>query len=79
MRVHARLFATLARHLPGTTAGATIEVDLSEGATVATLLASLGVPLEEARMVFVNGRARPLDWALQPGDEVGAFPPIGGG
>lgn len=79
MRVHAKLFATLARHRPGTTAGAVIEVDLPESATIAELLAKLGVPEEEARMIFVNGRARPADWPLQPGDEVGAFPPIGGG
>lgn len=79
MLVRAKLFATLARHRPGTMPGAALEVDLPEGATVAALLAELGVPLEEARMIFVNGRARPPDWALQPGDVVGIFPPIGGG
>ena len=79
MLVRAKLFATLARHLPGTRPGATIEVDLPEGATVADLLAKLHVPLAEARMFFVNGRVRPVDWALQPNDEVGVFPPIGGG
>lgn len=79
MRVRVRLFATLTRHLPGSTAGATIEVDLPAGATVASLLARIGVPQGEAHVAFVNGRIRSLDWPLQPGDEVGLFPPIGGG
>lgn len=79
MLVRAKLFATLARHLPGTRPGATVEVDLPEGATVADLLAKLHVPLEEARMFFVNGRVRAADSVLQPGDEVAVFPPIGGG
>jgi len=79
MRVRVRLFATLARYLPGTVPGVTIETDLPEGASIEDLLVGLGVPPDEARMVFVNGRARPLDWALEPGDEVGVFPPIGGG
>lgn len=79
MLVRARLFATLAHYLPDTPPGATVEVDLLEGASIEILLARLGVPPAEARMLFVNGRARPLEWVLQPGDEVGVFPPIGGG
>ena len=56
-----------------------VEVELAEGATIEALLAKLGVPLAEARMIFVNGRARSPEWALQAGDEVGILPPIGGG
>jgi len=39
----------------------------------------LNLPREEVKVAFVNGRTRPLDWPLQPEDEVGIFPPIGGG
>jgi molybdopterin converting factor small subunit len=39
----------------------------------------LGLPDDVVRVVFVNGRARPRDWALSDGDELGIFPPIGGG
>jgi molybdopterin converting factor small subunit len=74
-----RLFATLRRCLDGVAVGAATEVELPDGATVADLLAMLGVPLAEAKVAFVNGRARPMEWPLQPGDEVGIFPPIGGG
>jgi len=79
MRVRVRLFAMLRHYLPDVPVGGYAERDLPEGATVSDLLASLGVPETEARVVFVNGRARPPDWRLQPGDEVGIFPPIGGG
>jgi sulfur carrier protein ThiS len=73
------MFAMLRRYLPDVPLGGYTERDLPEGATVSDLLATLGVPEAEARVVFVNGRARPPDWHLQPGDEVGIFPPIGGG
>jgi molybdopterin converting factor small subunit len=28
---------------------------------------------------FVNGRARPMDWRLEPDDDVGIFPLVAGG
>jgi len=79
MLVRAKLFATLTRYLPGMLPGTPTEVELPEGATVADLLARLGVPSAEARMFFVNGRVRPANWVLQANDEVAIFPPIGGG
>ncbi len=79
MRVGVRLFATLRHYLPQAAPGASAAVELPDAATVADLLARLGVPASETKVVFVNGRARPLDWTLAPGDEVGVFPPIGGG
>ncbi len=79
MRVRVRVYATLRRYLPQAASGAMFETDLPEGATVASLLARLQLPETEVKVTFVNGRARPLDWPLAPGDEVGIFPPIGGG
>jgi len=52
---------------------------LPEGATIADLIHHLNLPAEEVKLAFVNGRARPEDWRLEPGDEVGIFPPVGGG
>ncbi len=79
MRVRVKLFATLRRYAPGEAAGVPFEADLPEGATMADLFKHLDLPAEEVRVAFVNGRARPEDWRLAPGDEVGIFPPIGGG
>jgi len=79
MRVWVRLYATLRAYLPGAASGAKMTVELSEGATVGDLVKQLGLPSDEVKVTFVNGRARSPDWVLQPGDEVGVFPPIGGG
>ena len=79
LTVYVKVFATLLRHLPGWTSGEVKEVVLPAGATVRTLVDELGLPREDVKVVFVNGRARPLDWELAGGDEVGIFPPVGGG
>lgn len=77
--VQVRLFATLRRHYPRLGVGEAMQVELAEGATVAHLIEHLGLPAEQVRVVFVNGVARGEDHPLAPGDEVGIFPPVGGG
>ncbi len=79
MIVRAKLFATLRHYAPNGKAGAPFEVDLLDGATIADLIRQLNLPDEEVKVAFVNGRARPEEWRLEPGDEVGIFPPVGGG
>lgn len=56
-----------------------MELDLGEGHTVADALALLGIPVAEAKLCFVNGHRQEPDGCLQDGDELGIFPPIGGG
>ncbi len=79
MHIRIKLFATLTRHVPGAHSGIPWPVNLPEGATIADLIKKLQIPAEEVKVVFVNGRAHPYDWQLKEGDEVGIFPPIGGG
>ena len=79
MQVQVKLFATLTQHLPGIRPGSPFEVDLPDGATLADLVRQLNLPQAEVRVIFVNARAQPLSHVLNPGDEVGIFPPIGGG
>jgi molybdopterin converting factor small subunit len=79
MVVRVRLFAGLGIYVPGAPSGIALDVEMVDGASVRELIASLGVPCDEVRTTFVNGRARPLDWPLQPEDEVGIFPAVGGG
>jgi molybdopterin converting factor small subunit len=79
MRVRVKLFAGLGRFREGTSPGAPFEWELSEPATLQRLVESLRLPREDIKVTFVNGRARPLDWALAAGDEVGIFPAVGGG
>ncbi len=79
MLVQVKLFATLGRHLADAPPGTPFNTELRDGATVRDLVDALGLPPAEVRVVFVNGRARPMDHVLEHGDEVGIFPPVGGG
>jgi len=70
-----RLFATLQKFnppSPGT-------YPITPGTTVKELLRQLGVPLEKAKLIFVNGLKKDLDARLEGGERVGIFPPVGGG
>lgn len=88
MQISVKLFATLVQEIPESflahhpgefRAGRPITIELPEGSSIADLLDHLALSAEKVKVVFVNGRKRELDYALQPGDEVGVFPPIGGG
>jgi molybdopterin converting factor small subunit len=77
--VHVKLFATLRRYRPGLGLGEAFPVELQEGATVGDLVRQLDLPAEEVKIVFVNALFRDLDHILADGDELGIFPPVGGG
>lgn len=79
MRIRVKLFATLSRYQAAVAPGVPVETELPDGATVANLLQQLELPATEARVIFVNGLIRAAGWPLQAGDEVGIFPPLGGG
>jgi molybdopterin synthase sulfur carrier subunit len=79
MRVRVKLFATLGRYFGNAAPGVPFEIDIPDGATLADLVNRLKLPREEVKVFFVKGRARPIDWPLEPGDEVGIFPLIAGG
>ena len=79
IQVRVKLFATLGRYALNGVAGAPFEMDFSEGAILDDLVDRLNLPRDEVKVFFVNGRARPKDWILKPGDEVGIFPLVAGG
>jgi len=79
MLVRVKLFATLGRFRPGERPGSPFTFAVDEGATVADLTARLGLPEAEVKVVFVNGLVQPPTYVLRAADEVGIFPPIGGG
>jgi molybdopterin converting factor small subunit len=57
----------------------TAEIEVADNAAVSDLVDRLELPAGQVKVVFVNGHARQPDWLLNPGDEVGIFPPVGGG
>jgi molybdopterin converting factor small subunit len=79
MKVTVKLFATLTRFGQGEKAGTPFIIELSEGATLQDLVGLLKIPAEETRVIFVNGIIQEPDYKLKDKEEVGLFPPIGGG
>ena len=79
IQVRVKLFATLGRYALNGALGVPFEVELSEGATLDNVVNQLKLPHEEVKVFFVNGRARPKDWVLEPGDEIAIFPLVAGG
>ncbi len=79
MRIRVKLFASLCRYFNDAAPGIPFEMEVPAGATLADLVDRLKLPREEVKVFFVNGRARPKDWLLKAGDDVGIFPLIAGG
>jgi molybdopterin synthase sulfur carrier subunit len=79
IEVCVKLFATLGRHMADVPPGTPFTVEVRDGATVKDLVEQLSLPLGEVKLVFANGRAKPLEYVLRANDELGIFPPIGGG
>ena len=79
MIVHVKLFATLRRQFPHLELGESMPVELPNGATVGQLLENLCLPADQVKVVFVNYVVREEGYKLNDGDEVGVFPPVGGG
>ena len=79
MRVYLKVFANLRDYLPAYKPGTPLEVEIEQGSTLDDLVEKFNLPRAEVKVTFVNARAQPLSYALQPDDEIGIFPPIGGG
>jgi molybdopterin converting factor small subunit len=80
MTVEVRLFATLRQYLPPGSERARVRMEMPQGASIADVLARLGVPQDSAKLVLLDGRfeadrTRPLD----DGVVLSVFPPIAGG
>jgi sulfur carrier protein len=74
MRIQVRLFASLRKGRFDA-----CSVESGEGAAVGDILRILGIPEEEASLVFINGRSAGKDSRLRGDDRLAVFPPIGGG
>ena len=79
MYVHVKLFASLRRFAGDVASGTPFDVELADDATLTDLYHVLHSPTDEVKLTYVNCRAQPENWRLQPGDEIGIFPPVGGG
>jgi molybdopterin converting factor small subunit len=78
MLVKVKLFSFLNKYAPGGT-GEAFDLELPERSTIADLITRLEIRPNEVSIAYVNGEARATLYRLRPGDEVGFFPPVGGG
>lgn len=79
MRITIKLFAGLQKYLPPGRKGSSATLELKSGATVADVVAQLGLPLEQAKLKLVNSTHAQPDAVLHHGDTLAIFPPVGGG
>ena len=79
MKISVNLFATLARFKPENTGRDPWKMECPEGTTIEDLLGLLHVPSAKARIVFINNVHANKGTILKDGDQVGIFPPVGGG
>lgn len=77
MKVNVSLFANLRDYAPAGKGG--FELELAAGATVADLLAALGIPPVVETVTLVNGRRAERGTCLNAADAVTLFPPMEGG
>jgi len=74
--VEVKLYATFRQYLGGRPSAV---VEIEPGTTVGEVLARVGVPSGQARLVFVDAKAASLDSPLQGGEQLAVFPAIAGG
>lgn len=79
MKIYVKLYATLTKYAGGSIMHESMEVELPENATFRELYDRLGIPPDEVKTAFVNSTIQQPDYRFREGDEVGIFPPVGGG
>lgn len=79
MKFHVKLYATLRRYFPNVSLGEAVVMELPDGAKVIDLLKILHIPIEEAKVIFINHTHAEFSDIIKNEDLVVIFPPIGGG
>jgi sulfur carrier protein ThiS len=84
MNIEVRTFINFKSYMPPDAKDGKAVLSIKDGATFSDLLNELGIPLEEPRIVVLNGVSQGTTpevntRVLQEGDIVAIFPPIGGG
>lgn len=82
--VQVKLFLSLKKYLPKNAPEGNTHLEIEEGATIKSLLVHLGIPIEEDKIIVINGISykqseETNSIVLQDGDIIAMFPPIAGG
>ncbi len=73
------LHASLRQYVEGYNPYHGITLEVVPGATVAQVVARLGLPAPEVTLIMVDGQRQEADFSLRGSERLGLFPPIGGG
>ncbi len=79
MKVQLILYASLVQHMPPGSSGNSCVMDVEEGTTVADLMNRLALPVQAAKVIFLNGRHAKEEQPVKDGDRIAFFPPVAGG
>ena len=79
MSIHIKLSTTLRQSVPGYDPVAGITLPLDAPAPAAEVAQRLGLPLQDIKLVMINGRQATLEATISPNDQIAFFPPVGGG
>jgi molybdopterin converting factor small subunit len=77
MKVEIKLFAEFRSYSPNTRNR--WYADVPDGSTVGDVIATLGIPEDMKKILFINGVHGNHDSVLQDNDRLAIFPPVAGG
>ena len=73
------LSSSLRQYIPGYEPSVGLEQNVEKGITIAELCQKLKIPIDEVKIVMVNGRKEDMNYIIQGDERLGFFPPVGGG
>ena len=84
LNIEVRMFITYKKYLPPDSIGGKAMISIEEGSTPEDLLNMLGIPINEPKMIVINGvphgvATKVNTQSLNEGDIVSIFPPVSGG
>jgi len=83
MKVRIKLYAMLAKYLPGHAKKNEADLDVDDGTNVQAVLESLNLPEKQCHLVLVNGAyvapSERAGYVLNDGDALAVWPPVAGG
>ncbi|MFO7737602.1 MAG: MoaD/ThiS family protein [Desulfatiglandaceae bacterium] len=79
MRLRVFLSSTLRAYVPDYDPLEGVELAIEGKMSIAALCRQIKVPVDRIKLIMVNGKRQPFDYALKGGERVALFPPVGGG
>jgi molybdopterin converting factor small subunit len=76
--IELRLFGEL-RHYLDVELGKGYLLKIEDDSTIRVVIGLLGISIDDAKIILVNGRHKEFDDVLFNGDRLAIFPPIAGG